>query len=106
MIYGHAFVQYFCSECNALLTETDETAIITDINVVFVHPFPNIIAVMFGITINEVISSSIIMTNCGYKVNMTVRLTYRVAAFLSQTGNSFPTAEVTIFIVLIKLVLR
>jgi hypothetical protein len=49
---------------------------------------------------------SIIMTNCGYKVNMTVILTYRVAAFLSQTGNSFPTAEVTIFIVLIKLVLR
>jgi DNA-directed RNA polymerase subunit RPC12/RpoP len=25
MIYGHALVQYFCSECNALLTETDES---------------------------------------------------------------------------------
>ena len=25
MIYGHALVQYFCSECNALLTETDKS---------------------------------------------------------------------------------
>jgi DNA-directed RNA polymerase subunit RPC12/RpoP len=24
MIYGHTLVQYFCSECNALLTETDK----------------------------------------------------------------------------------
>ena len=32
---------------------TDETAIIIDINAVFLNPFPNIIAVMFGITINE-----------------------------------------------------
>ena len=35
---------------------TDETAIIIDINAVFLNPFPNIIAVMFGITINEEIS--------------------------------------------------
>jgi hypothetical protein len=35
---------------------TDETAIIIDINAVFLNPFPNIIAVTFGITINEEIS--------------------------------------------------
>lgn len=35
---------------------TDETAIIIDIKAVFLNPFPNIIAVMFGITINEDIS--------------------------------------------------
>ena len=32
---------------------TDETAIIIDINAVFLNPFPNVIAVIFGITINE-----------------------------------------------------
>lgn len=32
---------------------TDETAIIMDINAVFLNPFPNVIAVIFGITINE-----------------------------------------------------
>ena len=36
--------------------KTDETAIIIDIIAVFLNPFPNIIAVMFGITINEDIS--------------------------------------------------
>jgi hypothetical protein len=37
---------------------TDKTAIIIDINAVFLNPLPNIIAVMFGITINEDISST------------------------------------------------
>jgi hypothetical protein len=32
---------------------TDETTIIMDINAVFLNPFPNVIAVIFGITINE-----------------------------------------------------
>ena len=35
---------------------TDKTAMIMEINAVFLNPFPNVIAVMFGITINDEIS--------------------------------------------------
>ena len=37
---------------------TDRTAVKIDINNVFLNPFPNIIAVIFGITINEDISKT------------------------------------------------
>jgi hypothetical protein len=39
-------------------TNTEETAIIIDIIAVFLNPFPNIMAVMFGITINDEISKT------------------------------------------------
>ena len=39
-------------------TTTERTAIKIDINNVFLNPFPNIIAVIFGITINEEISKT------------------------------------------------
>ena len=38
---------------NTIPLITDATAIEIAINVVFLKPFPNIIALMFGITINE-----------------------------------------------------
>jgi hypothetical protein len=37
---------------------TENTPTKADINAVFLNPFPNIIAVMFGITVNEEISST------------------------------------------------
>ena len=51
---GAKFVMYDTTMPN----NTDETAITIDIKAVFLNPFPNIIAVMFGITINEDISST------------------------------------------------
>lgn len=39
-------------------TTTERTAMKIDINKVFLNPFPNIIAVIFGITINEEISKT------------------------------------------------
>ena len=38
--------------------KTENTPTKADINAVFLNPFPNIIAVMLGITINEEISST------------------------------------------------
>jgi len=51
---GAKFVMYDTTIPN----NTDETATIIDINAVFLNPFPNIIAVMFGITISEDISNT------------------------------------------------
>ena len=46
---GAKFIKYDVT----MPPNTDETAIIIDIIAVFLNPFPNIIAVMFGITIND-----------------------------------------------------
>ena len=37
---------------------TDKTAMIMEINAVFLNPFPNVIAVIFGITISDEISKT------------------------------------------------
>ena len=54
---------------------TDMTAIEIDINKVFLNPFPNIIAVIFGITINEEISK--IPTNLTEVITVTLASTIK-----------------------------
>ena len=53
---------------------TDKTAMIMDISAVFLNPFPNVIAVIFGITINDEISKT--PTNRNEVITVTLASTY------------------------------
>ena len=55
---------------------TDMIAIKIDINKVFLNPFPSIIAVIFGITINEEISKT--------PTNLTEAITVRPASTIKR----------------------
>jgi hypothetical protein len=54
---------------------TDKTAIIIDINAVFLNPFPNITAVILGITISDEISKT--PTNLNEVITVTLASTMK-----------------------------